>query len=388
MAARAVVSAREALEVARALADAFARTAAERDAAGGTPLAERRQLRESGLLPLAVPLEYGGGGAAWTETLQVVRTLAAADPSLAHVLGYHYLGLATPRLIGTPEQQARAYRETVAENLFWGNALNPLDARTVVADGVLVGTKSFCSGSADSDRLLVSARDGERLLVAVVPTRRAGVEVLDDWDNMGQRQTDSGTVAFRGVRLEADEVLGPPGPGATPLATLRTPLVQLILAEVYLGIADGALAAARAYTLGETRAWPQAGVARAADDPLVQHAYGELWLERRAAAGLTEQAEAALDGAWARGEALTAEQRGEVAVAVAAARVAAGRLSVAAGSRMFELMGARATAARLRYDRFWRNARTLTLHDPLDHKLRELGAYALDGAHPTPGFYS
>ena len=31
---------------------------------------------------------------------------------------------------------------------------------------------------------------------------------------------------------------------------------------------------------------------------------------------------------------------------------------------------------------------TLTLHDPLDYKVREVGDWALNGRYPTPGFYS
>ena len=55
---------------------------------------------------------------------------------------------------------------------------------------------------------------------------------------------------------------------------------------------------------------------------------------------------------------------------------------------MFEVTGARATTAALRLDRFWRNLRVHTLHDPLDYKLRELGDWALNGNLPPPSFYS
>src|SRR5690606_13666632 len=44
------------------LAAAFAETAVERDKAGGTAKAERDRLRESGLLNLIIPTEYGGYG--------------------------------------------------------------------------------------------------------------------------------------------------------------------------------------------------------------------------------------------------------------------------------------------------------------------------------------
>ena len=56
--------------------------------------------------------------------------------------------------------------------------------------------------------------------------------------------------------------------------------------------------------------------------------------------------------------------------------------------RVFEVLGARSTTAQLRFDRFWRNARTHTLHDPIDYKLQELGDWRLNGAIPKPSFYS
>lgn len=57
-------------------------------------------------------------------------------------------------------------------------------------------------------------------------------------------------------------------------------------------------------------------------------------------------------------------------------------------NRIFEVMGASATRSSLRTDRFWRNLRTYTLHDPVDYKLRELGEWALADIPPRPTFYS
>ena len=48
----------------------------------------------------------------------------------------------------------------------------------------------------------------------------------------------------------------------------------------------------------------------------------------------------------------------------------------------------RSTKAALALDRFWRNLRTQTLHDPVDYKLHELGDWALNGTLPEPSFYS
>ena len=40
-------------------------------------------------------------------------------------------------------------------------------------------------------------------------------------------------------------------------------------------------------------------------------------------------------------------------------------------------MGARATTAKYGFDRYWRNLRTFTLHDPVDYKIQEIGNWAL-----------
>ena len=49
---------------------------------------------------------------------------------------------------------------------------------------------------------------------------------------------------------------------------------------------------------------------------------------------------------------------------------------------------ARATRAPLALDRFWRNARVHTLHDPLDYRVRDVGRYALTGALPEVSLYT
>jgi len=63
-------------------------------------------------------------------------------------------------------------------------------------------------------------------------------------------------------------------------------------------------------------------------------------------------------------------------------------LALHAGAAPDPATGARATHGALALDRFWRNLRTQTLHDPVDYKLHELGDWALNGTLPEPSFYS
>lgn len=379
----------------QAITEELRRTAVERDRAGGVPKRERDLLRKSGLLTLVIPREHGGLGASWADTLGVVRRVAEVDGSMAHVFGFQHLLLATLRLFGTAEQYVPLFRNTVELEWFWGNALNPLDVRAVIeprgADFVMRGSKSFCSGAGDSDRLVVSAMKddgGKRLVIAAVPTNRQGIAVLGDWSNMGQRQTDSGSVDFNDVHIANEEVLSTPGPLGTPFASLRPLIAQLTFANVYLGIARGAFEEARRFARTKGKPWFLSGVEKVSDDPYLLHHFGELFVELEAARLLADHAAAELDLAWARAESLTANERGKVAVAVATAKVKSSKAGLDTVQRIFEVMGARATASSEGFDRFWRNLRTLTLHDPLDYKLRELGAWVFDEQIPTPTFYS
>jgi alkylation response protein AidB-like acyl-CoA dehydrogenase len=384
----------DSLAIAESLARDFAASAVERDRSGGTPKRERDALRASGLLGLTIPARLGGAGASWQTAFLAVRAIARADGSLAHVFGFQHLLLATVRLFGTPEQFEPLARQTVERRLFWGNALNPLDDRTTLekrgGDFVLRGRKSFSSGARDADVLVLSAIDAvtKKLVVAVVPGDRAGITALDDWDNMGQRQTDSGTVILDEVRVAESEILSRPGPLGSTFASLRPLIAQLSLVNVYAGIGEGALQAARGLTRDRGKAWFASGVERIEDDPYVLATFGDLHCELEAARRLADAAAVSLDAAWTAGDSLTPEGRGEVAIAVATAKVVATRAGLDASSRIFEAAGARATTARLGLDRFWRNLRTHTLHDPVDYKRRDIGRWALTGAWPVPSFYS
>ena len=265
---------------------ALAGNAIERDRRGGTAKHERDLIRRSGLLALSIPADEGGWGASWAATLQAVRRLARVDGSLAHLFGFHHLLLATIRLFGERRPVARGLRRHRGERWFWGNALNPLDTRTtIVPEGERLrrrGDKSFCSGARDSDRLIISALDLERrLVVAAIPTARDGIEIHDDWDNMGQRQTDSGSVSFRRVRVADRRDPADAGAARQRLGLAAAVPRAAILANVFLGLGEGALAEARAFTRESGRAWPASGVATPAEDPYVLQRYGELWVGAR-----------------------------------------------------------------------------------------------------------
>ena len=369
-------------------------TAVVREQQGGHAAEERQAIRDSGLLDLSIPKELGGRGLSWGAIFKVVRRLAEADSALAHVFAFHHLQIASLQLYGTAAQSSRLQQRSVDENIFWGNALNPLDKRATVTevDGgfVLHGPKSYCSGSVGSDYLLASGwhEASQSAVVVVVPSRQPGVTISADWDAFGQRQTDSGTVEFDQVLVPHDAVLQAPGAVRTPRAALRTQLAQLVLVNLYLGLAQGAFEEARTQIRHHTRPSFFSTAATASQDPYIQHRVAELWLLVRPAVLLADEAGRLLDAALALGPDLSLAQRGEVAIAVSEAKVLAHQASVQVSSQFFELTGARATSRKLGLDRFWRNARVHTLHDPIDYKYRDIGRYLLDGQWPEHTPYS
>ena len=114
----------------------------------------------------------------------------------------------------------------------------------------------------------------------------------------------------------------------------------------------------------------------------------QLWLLLRPAQVLADVAAQELDSVYRKGALITAHERGLLAVAVAEAKCLAHKAGIETSSQLFELTGARSTSAKYGFDRYWRNVRVHTLHDPVDYKLRDLGRYALSGTVPEPTAYS
>lgn len=294
------------LQIAQQLAETFAQTAAVRDKQGGNPKAERDLIRQSGLLGLSIPKQYGGQEADWQTIFKTIQIIAQVDSSLAHVYGFHHLLIATVQLFSQPEQYGPWFEQTARENLFWGNTLNPLDRRTTATkvaekEYIFDGNKSFCSGSIDSDILLCSGyNDAGKLLIGVIPTARKGVSFLGDWNNMGQRQTDSGTSHFEQVRIHENELLLNPGPLSTPYSSLRPLIAQLIFVHMFLGVAEGAFEVAK-QTVQTQKAWSKSLVEDAVNDPFTQKHFADFYVQLESVRLLADKAIQTLQaaGIWA-----------------------------------------------------------------------------------------
>lgn len=369
---------------------------AELDREGLAPHAEIIRLKNSGLLNALHGLDIGGGGLDWVDALQLVRIIARGESSIGQLLGYHYVN--SQSIYWSFADQARARdlgSETVARSLYWGAAVNPRDAGLELtrrgSGYVLNGRKSFSTAARVSDYINVGASLDGLVANFAVPTDRPGYIANDDWDNIGQRLSDSGSVEFRDFPVYETDFIAPPAPVDAPppaLATFNTPLIQLVFVNFYLGTAEGALAAALDYVRTTTRPWVTSGVERAADDPYILERVGELTASLKASAALADRAAAIVQAGLAHGHDVTERKRGEAAAEAYAAKVHSTHVSLDVTSKVFELVGARATASKYRFDRYWRNVRTHTLHDPVAYKAREVGEFALNHKIPEVSLYS
>ncbi|MFF1699750.1 acyl-CoA dehydrogenase family protein [Streptomyces sp. NPDC058257] len=378
------------------VAAVLATDAVARDKAGETPYAEVQLLKDAGLVTLLGPAEHGGAGQDWPTAYRVVREVAKADGSIGQLLGYHYLWNWAARLVGTREQWEHVEATAARERWFFGGAVNPRDQDVVVTedgdDLVFTGRKSFSTGSKVSDvTVLEGVLDGtDKHVFAIVPSDSEGLTFHDDWDNIGQRLTESGGVTLDGVRTPWASAAGYVGKEFTPRVynTLNVPTIQLVFVNFYLGIAAGALETAASYTTAKSRPWLHGGHDTAVDEPYVIDIYGDLTAKLWAVEALADAV--AVEGQVLHDEpdAVTEQSRGAFEVRVAAVKARATEVALEITNQVFEVTGARATASAEGLDRFWRNVRTHTLHDPVAYKRREVGRHVLTGELPEPTWYS
>ncbi|HYF74585.1 MAG TPA: acyl-CoA dehydrogenase family protein, partial [Nocardioides sp.] len=251
----------------------------------------------------------------------------------------------------------------------------------------LDGEKYYTTGTIFAEWADVYARvdrgDGQaepEFAVALVDTRESGVTVVDDWDGFGQRGTGSGTTTFRAVPVPATHVV--------PFAErfpYQTALYQLNLLATLSGISRAALADTVEAVRGRDRNYSHANAARVRDDPQVLARVGEISAATYAAEAVTLRAATALQAVHdaARQSRDEIAERAEAAeIETAQAQVVVTDLVLTATAHLFDTLGASATARAAALDRHWRNARTVSSHNPRILKARVVGAHAVNGTPP------
>ena len=149
--------------------------------------------------------------------VEVFRTIAEADPSIAQIAHNHFCVIDAIRLDGS-EKQRTHYFEEVLKGKRFGNAFseagtkNVMDFQTKIepegADFVVNGKKFYSTGALFADYIPTAAvNDQKNGLLVIIPRQTPGLTVIDDWSGFGQRITASGSVVLENVRVKSDWIV-------------------------------------------------------------------------------------------------------------------------------------------------------------------------------------
>lgn len=370
--------------------------AAARERDRQLPYEAVRALAQAGLFTLRVPEAAGGPGASVRDVIEVLLAVASVDSNTAQALrpGLAFLeGLLTGAEddadSGRDRWFARYLDGAVLGNAGWevGGANGAISAR-IVRQGDhyrVTGSKYYSTGALYADWISVVALDeDDQPRSFVLPRDRQGLVLLDDFDAMGQRLTASGTTRLDDVIVYPDELRARTVQEGT--RTIVTPFLQLFLATVQAGIARNALNDAVRFARDHARPIKHSSASRSVDDPYVELSVGEIAARAYAAEAVVLRAADTIDRAWAAGQAPALVE--QAAVEVAQAQFITADSALKAAERVFDVGGASTTSRQHNLDRHWRNARTVTNHNPRDWKAAAVGAWALKGTPPpTSGLF-
>ncbi|MFC9772588.1 MULTISPECIES: acyl-CoA dehydrogenase family protein [unclassified Pseudarthrobacter] len=360
-------------------------TSAQRDADRTHPFEEIRALAEAGILGYRVPGEDGGAGATVRELTELVVDIAAADSNVAQALRPGFLiadGLATGTLTGG--KRDRTLARVLAGDLFAGTRNEaggkPGSVSTrLTRDGSalrVTGEKFYSTGGLHAGWFSGNAVDDDGgVVVFTVPTNREGVDLVDDFDAVGQRLTASGTTRLDNVLVDPTEVEAFTAQAKHPHGSLA----HLFLAATLAGIAEAAQHDAVRVVRGVARPIKHSTADQSADDPYVRLAVGRIATAAFTARAQVVAAAELLDAYWA-GPSETAALR--ATIAVAEAYVGAGEQALTAGELLFDVGGGTLTRREHNLDRHWRNARTVANHNPRAWKAAAVGGWLVADEHP------
>lgn len=359
-------------------------------------------IRQSRLGALRIPVDEGGGGSSARELFEVVIRLGEADPNIAHIVRNHFS--VTERILRSQRSERnRRWLKAIAEGAIVGLAFNELEVKRagggdlantrLTPDGEgyrLTGRKYYSTGSLYADLIFVSViTPNEDTAFAILPTNREGIVLVDDWDGFGQRLTGTGTTLFTDVRVEADEVIWDSDPDKDYLPYNIVP--QLFLTAINAGIVRSVLRDATSLIKKRSRVFYHAASEQATEDPLLQQTVGQISANAFAAESIVLAAADLLDrldAAKPQGEEAELAIALKAALNAAKAKLIVDDLALRSATLLFDVGGASTTKKSNNYDRHWRNARTLSSHNPNPFKARAIGNYEINGTPPpTKGFF-
>ncbi len=375
----------------RPLFDTFREGAARRDRERQLPFDEFAQLKQAGFGALRVPVDQGGAGASLPELFALLIELSEAESNLTQAMRAHFGFTEDVLMSGDAARQDRWLGRIGRGGMFGGAWSEVGDAQLAAfstrvtgsgGDLWLDGTKYYTTGSLFADWIDVGATDAADEGIGVVVSRHApGVQILDDWDGVGQALTASGTAIFTHAPVEAADITR-----AGDRFGYAPAFFQLVQLATIAGIGRALANELSSAVAKRARTYTHAAASRSSQDPQVLQVVGRVRGAAYAAGAIVlKVAEAVQRSADARTnpEAFaTAVQIAELETAQAQSVVI--DLVLQAATSAFDALGASAVKRDAGLDRHWRNARTLASHNPRIYKERIVGDYAVNGTPPPP----
>lgn len=219
------------------------------------------ELREIGYLRVLVPEELGGFGWRLEDAVRAQMRLAGAAPATALAVNMHLVWTGVAKVLRDRGDDALEFlqREAAAGELFAfgiseaGNDLMLFGSRTEALpqeDGGVRyrGRKIFTSLSPAWTRLGTmgldaTSPDAPKIVYGFIDRDDPDVRVLDDWNTLGMRASQSCTTVLDGAYAPADRIVRrlDPGPNPDPFIFGIFSCFELLLASVYAGIGGRAL---------------------------------------------------------------------------------------------------------------------------------------------------
>ena len=372
--------------------------AAERERLRHLPRSEIREIAETGLGSVRVSIEGGGHGWSLNHLFRFIYALSVADPNIAHALRNHYLHVELLFTFPDGEWRNERLRRVVNGAILGGaNSENHQTKMGIVDTSLrpsdsgylLNGKKFYSTGSIFSDYVWVSATDSHGVQQWIdLPSTREGITFVDDWDGFGQRLTGSGTTLFENVPVSDDDISKEDIMRGDRLPK-QSVFGQLYMTTVVAGIVGNIAADAVELLRTRKRSYQHGSAERPQDDPLLLEQIGYLSSYAYAAKAAVEAAVpelARVTDAFHAGEDFGSA--GETAsLAAANAKLTVDELALKAASLLLDVGGASATSEKLGLDRHWRNARTLSSHNPRVHKARGIGDHLVNEVSLPRNFF-
>lgn len=264
------------------------------------------ELRAVGYLGAAVPEHLGGWGWDLATIAASQRRLAQYAPATALAMTMHtyWVGAAAEleRAGDTSQRwllEAAARGEVIAAGHAEAGNDVPVLMSTCAAERVdggyrLTGHKQFGSNGPawtwlGAHAIDATAPGGPQIVHAFVHRSSPGVTVVENWDTLGMRATQSHDTILDGVFVPDSHIgrVVPAGDGSDPYIVAMAMWSLPLIATVYVGIAERALELAVASARRKTSVVIERGTY--AYHPMVQHQIAEMYVELEAAAATLER---------------------------------------------------------------------------------------------------